>query len=183
MGLQREGELTDHNGPHLNKHKQSKIRKLLQRKNKREHVVRHALQESIQRMESVARIWCRHDPLVVWLMERPIYHGVVEPTVNQINPEIGPHEEQRKLQPHIRLSVITNILVQQRVPADLCHEEGHGKDGHDWDRSHCLRYFLPYLVLEKFRMLECVFVEDEHIGQRCEGEVYNEAENPALEFG
>lgn len=121
-----------------------------------------------------------HDPLVMRLVKLLIYGWMVQSTVNQVDPEIGKYEERRELEPHIALSVVVNVLVELRVPTDLQQKTGCGEDGHHRERPHGLRNFLPDLVFEKLRVLEGVFVEDEHVGERREDEIYNEAENPTM---
>lgn len=128
----------------------------------------------------MAGVWSWHDPLVVRLVENLINTRMVQSTVDKIDPEIGKHQEDRELKPHVTLSVVLDVLVEFRVSADLQQETRCGEDGHHWDRSHGLRNFLPHLIFEEFGVLKSVFIENEYVRKRCEDEIYEEAENPAM---
>lgn len=62
---------------------------------KREDVVRYALREAINGMESVAgkRGW--HYPLVVRFVNGLIDSLVVQAAVDEVDPKVGEHQEQR----------------------------------------------------------------------------------------
>lgn len=89
--------LTDKHGPYIDKDEQRNIGKFLQRKDKRKHMVRHTLSEPVQRMESMARIRCRHNPLVVRLMQNLVHPRMVQTSVDPIYEEVGKGDKERDL--------------------------------------------------------------------------------------
>jgi len=99
--------------------------------------------------------------------------------VDDVDPEIGEDEEERDLEkvvPHSR--AVCGCIIQFGVTKEFAHEERGGENGHDGKGDEGLGYFLPYLVLEKFRVLRCVFVENEVVGQGGEDEVNKETKQP-----
>lgn len=93
----RDGELTDKNSPYINKDEQRDVGELLQRKYKREHMVRHTLSKPVQRMKSMARIGRRHNPLVVWLMQNLVHTRMMQTSVDPIYEEVGKDDKERNL--------------------------------------------------------------------------------------
>lgn len=65
-----EFSVVDKDGPHVDEDEQPNISNLLKREDEWEDVVWDRLGESIKRVESVGRKRSRHDPLMMWLMQR-----------------------------------------------------------------------------------------------------------------
>lgn len=72
-GLERVGHdvvaVVDGRRPEVDDHVQAQVHELVQREQEHVQVVRSALQESVDRVESVARKWRRYLPLVVRLVK------------------------------------------------------------------------------------------------------------------
>ena len=62
--------LTNEDSPKIDEDEESDVRDFLEREDEWKDVVGYALGEAIHRMESVAGVRCRHDPLVMWLVQR-----------------------------------------------------------------------------------------------------------------
>lgn len=89
--------VVDHDSPDLDESEESNVGKLLKWEHEWEKVVRHALAVSVERVESVRGVWCRHDPLVVRLVESLVDKRVVQATMDPVDAEVGKHQEQREL--------------------------------------------------------------------------------------
>ena len=75
--VKKDHHLTNKDCPDVDEEEQSDICKLLKRKNKGENMVRRALGESVQWVESMASKWCRHDPFMMRLVQCLVCHRVV----------------------------------------------------------------------------------------------------------
>jgi hypothetical protein len=69
-------------------------------------------------------------------------------------------------------------VVEFGVAADFGEKERRGQGGHVGHAIHGLRDLHAHLVLEEFRVFEGGFVEDEDVGERCDDEVEERAEEP-----
>lgn len=128
-------------------------------------MVRHTLCEAIQRVESMACVWGRHDPFVMGFVKNFVNLWVVQASVDPVDEEIGKDNKQGELQVVIEGKwLIGQIVVEFSVATDLAEKEGRGENSHDWERIHGLAYFEGDLVLEIFRVGKCGVVEDEDIG-------------------
>ena len=128
-------------------------------------MVGHALREAIQRMESVACVWSRHDPFVMGFVENLVNLWVMQASVDPVDEEIGKDDKQGEL--HVVIQgkwLIGQIIVEFSVAANLAEEEGRGENSHDWESNHGLADFKGDLVLEVFRVGKGGVVEDEDIG-------------------
>lgn len=57
-------------------------------------------------------VWGRHNPFVMRLVESLVNAGVMETAMDEVDPEIGKHQKQRELKPHVDLPIILNVLVK-----------------------------------------------------------------------
>lgn len=89
--------IMDHDGPDIDEAEQSNVGELLEWKHKWEQVVWYRLSETIEWMESMAGIRCRHDPLVVSLMKSLVDSWVMKTSVDEVNKTIGEEDEDREL--------------------------------------------------------------------------------------
>ena len=82
-------------------------------------------------MEGMRGIRRRHDPFVVWLVERLVHHGMMQTAMDPVDEEVGEEEEERELDEVVqRERGFRGEFVELRVPAYFSHEEGRGEDGH-----------------------------------------------------
>ncbi len=81
--------LTYKDRPNINEDEERDIRKLLQRENVWEDVIRYTLRKAIQWMECMARIRRGHDPLMMRFVQSLVNQRVVQPPMDPINEEIG----------------------------------------------------------------------------------------------
>lgn len=156
--------LTNHDGPDIDKDKESQVGELLQREDEGEDVVWDALRVAVQGVESVRRERRRHNPLVVRLVEPAVKDGMVQAAVNQVDEAVGKGDKGGELQeePPARISV--NVVIEHAVSPDL-HEEWRCRaERHDRYRLHCLDDLELYLVLQKLGMVERALVENEDVG-------------------
>lgn len=65
--------IVDEDGPDVDEKEQSHVAELLQREQEREHVVGYGLTPAIHWVKGMRSVGCRHDPLVVWLVEGFVY--------------------------------------------------------------------------------------------------------------
>ena len=61
-------------------------------------MVRHALREAIQRVESVACVGGGHDPFVMWFMQGLVYLWMVQAPVDPVNQEIREANEEWEME-------------------------------------------------------------------------------------
>lgn len=152
----------DHDSPDVDERKEADVCQLLQRENEGENVVRQALGKAIERVESVARKRGRHDPFVVWLMERLVQAGVMQTTVDPVDKEVGEEEEEGKLEGVVkREGRLSQSVVEFRIPPYLSREKRACQDRHYGHRDEGLLHLQLHLVFEVFRVLEVVVVEYE----------------------
>ena len=145
-------------------------------------MVRYRLSKAVERVEGVRGVWSRHNPLVMWLMERLIKARVVQASVDQIDEEVGEEDEDRKLEVVVEVKGrLGRHVVQFGVASHFGCEAGSGQDRHARHGSHCLLDLHPDLVLEIFRMFECVMVENKIVRGSREEEVEHQPEDPCDE--
>ena len=142
-------------------------------------MVRHALSEPVQRMERMARVWSRHDPFVVRLVQSLVGRWVMQTPVNPIYEEVGEGHEERDLQVIVKgeRSVGWSV-VEFGIAANFADEERGSKDGHQGHGDQALPDFKPNLVFEVFGVGKGGVVEHENIRKRCADEVDNGAKKP-----
>ena len=90
--------IVDHDGPEIDEAKQNHVRQLLQGKDEGEDMIRHGLRPAIERVEGVRGKGTRHDPLVVWLVQRLVHERMVQAAMDPVDAKIGEGDEQRELQ-------------------------------------------------------------------------------------
>lgn len=131
--------IMNHDRPNINEREQCNVRELLQREDERKHVVRYALRITIERVKGMARVGCRHDPLMVRLVQVLIDPRMMQTAVDPVDAEVGEAEEKRELEnvvPHAR--TVGGGIVHLAVSADFSEEEGDCEDGHDGEGLQCL---------------------------------------------
>ena len=71
------GRLTDHHSPYVDEDEERNVGEFLQRKDEWKDVVWYTLRESVHWMESMAGERRGHNPLVVWLVNFLVDHGMM----------------------------------------------------------------------------------------------------------
>ena len=61
------------------------------------------LGKTVQRVEGMRSVWRRHDPFVVWLMQRFVEPRVVQATVDQVDEEIREEDEDGELEEVVQI--------------------------------------------------------------------------------
>lgn len=147
-------------------------------------MIRHALAPPVHGVERVARIRCRHDPLVMRLVQPLVDERVVQPAMDPVDAAVGEGDEERVLQVRVPRAVggFVEGVVELRVAAYLGDEEGRGQRRHDWDGSQRLFDFLADLVAEEFGMVHLGVVEDEVVGDGGAEGVEEDGEEPVVIF-
>ena len=51
-------------------------------------MVRYALREPIQRVKRMACVWRRHDPFMMWFMQRLVEHRMMQPSMYPIDQKV-----------------------------------------------------------------------------------------------
>lgn len=124
--------IVDEDSPDVDEDEQSNIGQLLQWEDEWEDVIWHALGETIDRVESMTCIWSRHDPLVVWLMECLVDHGMMQPAVYEVNEEVGEEYEEGELEIVVQIEwCLGGCIVKFSITSDLGSEERSCEDSHD----------------------------------------------------
>lgn len=77
--------IMNHDGPEIDEDEEDDIGKLLKWEDKRKHVIRKALSETIQWMKSVGGKWSWHNPPVVRLMQALVDQWVVQISVDPVD--------------------------------------------------------------------------------------------------
>lgn len=165
--------------PHVDEDEQTNISHLLKWEDEWEDVVWDTLRKSIKRVESVGRKWCRHNPLMMWLMQRLIDKWVVQTAVNEVDEEVGEEEEERKLEPLVPSSwTLGGGVVELRITLKFRCEADCGEERHQWHGGVGLNHLQLDLVLQELWMCEGCVVEDEVVGGGGDDEVEEETEEP-----
>lgn len=86
-------------------------------------VIRHALRESVHRMEGVARKWSRHYPLMMHFVKPFVYFWVVQAAVDPIDEEIRKCDEERELK-----KIIARERRTRRVIIEFCVATNFGQE-------------------------------------------------------
>lgn len=96
-------------------------------------MIRQGLCETVKRVESMAGVRCRHDPLVVGFVKMLVHKRVVKVSMDPVDAEVGEEQEKRELKdvvPHSRTFLGT--IVQLAIASDFKEEEGRSADSHEW---------------------------------------------------
>lgn len=179
MALGNELILTDEDGPDVNEGEQNNVGDLVQGEDEREDVIGHALRETVNGMESMARIRCGHDPSMMWLVQILVDSRVVQASMDPIDEKVGEENEERKLEDIVQGEwCIGQNIVQLGVSSHFTNKKGDGKDGHDRKGGRSLLYLQRDLVFEIFGVGESGMVEHEEVGQGGADEVDDKTEEP-----
>lgn len=81
--------IMNENGPEVDKNEEHNVGDFLEREDEWKDVIRERLCETVERMESMARVGRGHNPLVVRFMQMLIYEGMMKVSVDPVNTEIG----------------------------------------------------------------------------------------------
>lgn len=165
--------------PHVDEDEQSNIGHLLKWEEEWEDVVWDALRKSIKRVESMRRKWCRHNPLVMWLMQRLVDQWVVQTSVNEVDEKVGEEEEERELEPLVPCSrTVSGGVVEFGVALELGSKADRSQKRHQWHGGVGLNHLKLDLILQEFGMCEGCVIEDEVVGGGGDDEVEEETEEP-----
>lgn len=174
--------IMDQNGPDIDEDEEKDVRPLLQWEYEREEVIRQALGEAIDWMESMRGVGCWHDPLVVWFVQSLIEYWMMQAPMYPVNEEVGEENEERDLEiaiPGSRSSLDACDIIQLRVPADFGQEEWGSEDGHYRQGGGRLHHLLSHLIFQEFRVIKGCFIEEEHVRQRRAYKINENTEYPS----
>lgn len=104
--------VVDHDGPHVDKHEQKKVRNLMEWEDEGEDVVGYGLDETIQRVEGVRSKWRRDDPLVVRLVKTLVENRVVKAAVHQIHAKVREENKERELENEIPQGILVGTEIE-----------------------------------------------------------------------
>lgn len=153
--------VVDHNCPDVNETEETKVNNLLQREYEREHVIRQALDITVDRVERVRGERCGNNPLVVRLVQILVHPRMMQATVCEIDKGIGEEQEQRKLEQEVSPATVALHRPEQlRVALCLSNKPRNSKQGHDGNGSHGLVDFHANLIFQVFRVLEILVIID-----------------------
>lgn len=179
-GLSHEFAVVDQDRPHVDEDEEPDIGDLLEREDEGEHVVGDGLREAVEGVERMRRKGGRHDPLVMWLMQRPINGRMMQTAMDEVDEEVREEEKRRELREIIpRPRPLGGAVVELGVPAALGDEAGGGQERHDGHGGVGLCHLETDLVLEEFGVREGRVIEEEVVGGGGDDEVEGEAEEPA----
>ena len=174
-----EFSVVDKDGPHIDENKESNVRHLLEGEDEWEDVVWDGLSEAVEWVESMRRKWSRHNPLMMWLMERLIDQWVVQAAVNEVDEKVGEEEEEGELKPLVPCSwTLGGGVVEFGITLKFSCEADSGQQRHQWHGCVGLNHLELDLVLEEFWVCEGCVVKDEVVGGGGDDEVKEESEEP-----
>lgn len=94
-------------------------------------MVWYTLCEAIHRVEGVAGIRCRHDPLVMWFVQRLVNRRIVQTPVDPVDTQIGEGNEQRELEEVVECKrSVRRSVVEFPKTTNFKQEEGRGENCH-----------------------------------------------------
>lgn len=171
--------VVDEHGPEVDEAEQENVGQLLQGEDEREDVVWDTLGPAIQGMESVGRIWTRHDPFVMWLVQGLVHQRMVQTTVDPVDEEVGEANEQGELENAIvREGFVGYTVIQLCVTSNLSDKEWGSQQRHRGHSTHRLLDFQRDLVFQELGMTESCLVPNEDVRQSRNHEVNEKTENP-----
>lgn len=88
---------TNEDSPEVDEGEEGNIGELLERKDEWKDVVWYTLSEAIHGVEGVAGVRCRHNPLVMWFVQRLVNLGMMQTPMDPVDEQIGEGNEQWKL--------------------------------------------------------------------------------------
>lgn len=128
-------------------------------------MVRDRLQKAVNGVERVRGKRSGDNPLVVRLVQRLVQQRVVQPAVNQVNPEIRKHYKQRKLGPQVPGGIVVQLPVELRVPSEL-GDKAHGRQQrHERNGAKGLLDFQANLVSQKLGVLHGLLIKHQRIAE------------------
>lgn len=171
--------VVDENRPEVDKDEEGDIGQLLQREEKGKDMVRQRLREAIERVEGMASVGRRHDPLVMRLVKVLVDEWVVQIAMNPVDAEVGEDEEDGELGEVVPKSrAFIGRIVELAVSADFeAHQRGCA-ERHERHGLVGLNDLEPDLVLDELGVVQGTLVEDEDVRERRKEEVDEESENP-----
>lgn len=177
--------VVNQDGPNVDEHEESDVRKLLEREQEREDVVRQRLRISVKWVECMRGERCRHDPLVMRLMKLLVDQWVVLCTVDPINEEVGEHDEEGELKErvpstHVPGGRLWQLVVDERVAIDFGNEPRRGEKGNDGHCAQCLIDLHAHLVLEVFWVVDGSLIEDKNIRKTSTHSIVDNAKDPEV---
>lgn len=120
-----------------------------------------------------------HDPFMMRLVKALVDERVVEVAMDPVNAKVGKKKEQGKLSNCVpEPGALIGCIVKLAVTTNFESHQRSGAEGHKGHGLVCLLDFEPDLILDKFRVLQGTFVENEQIGERGEKEIHEETEDP-----
>ena len=100
-------------------------------------------------------------------------------SMNPIDGEVGKKEKEGELEPVIPHSrAVRSDVVHLAVSPYFSEEKRNGTHGHDRYRFERLCDLELNLVLQKLRVFESLFVENEVVRKGAKGEVHEKTEKP-----
>lgn len=166
--------VVDQDTPKVDENEEADRNNAVEREDEGEDVVRQRLSVAVERVEGVAGVRCRDEPLVVWLVDVLVESGVVLESVNPVNEEIGEHQEKRNGKHCVAPAVVRNIVVELAVSSNFQHKPWDGQEVKWQESAHGRLDLETDLVLEEAWVLLHLLVEDVFVGETGKGEVENE---------
>ena len=100
-------------------------------------MVWHALQEAVNRVESMTCKGCGHDPFMMWLVQLFVYPWMMEAPMDQVYEEIRKEDEKRKLNIVVgREWCVRQGIVKLGKSSNLGEEHGNGENCHQRNGGH-----------------------------------------------
>lgn len=131
MELKAVWNLTDEDRPDVDESEEGNVSKLLKWEHEWENMVWHTLSKPIQRVEGMAGIRSRHDPLVMGLVQCLVNLGMVQTPVDPINAQIGEADKQRELQDVVESEgSIRRGIIKLAIAAHFDEETRGREEGH-----------------------------------------------------
>ena len=90
--------IMNRNCPHIDEDEENQVSNLVQREEKWVDVVRAALEESINRMEGMTGVWCRHFPCMMIFVDSFVEVLAVKTSVNPIDTKVCEEYERHNLE-------------------------------------------------------------------------------------
>lgn len=126
---------------------------------------------------------CRHDPLVVRLVQGLVDAWVVQAAVDEIDEEVGEEEEDRELEKVVPGPwALSGCVVELGVAAALGDEASRGQNRHDGHGGVGLDHLKTDLVLEELGVCEGSMVEDEVVRGCRDDEIEEDTKEPVCQL-
>jgi hypothetical protein len=126
--------IMDQYSPNVDEDEEKHVCELLQREDKREHVIWDRLREPVYWVKCMRRVWCWHNPFVMWLVQTLVERWMMQAAMDPVDEVICEEDEKWKLGkiiPHARS--VLSCVIYLAVSTYFRQEQRGSEERHEWE--------------------------------------------------